>query len=75
MRWPKSTVPAGKRWIPKGMQVEYVGKATSDIVCVAQTDPSDWESGPEVPVRVRATRDDGSVVVQGVIDLWVTDRR
>ncbi len=71
----EATVPAGKRWIPKGMQVEYVGKATSDIVCFAETEPADWEHGPDVPVRVSATRDDGSVVVQGVIDLWVTDRR
>jgi acyl-coenzyme A thioesterase PaaI-like protein len=71
----EATVPAGKRWIPKGMRVEYVGKATSDIVCVAETEPADWERGPDVPVRVSATRDDGSVVVSGVIDLWVTDRR
>ncbi len=71
----EATVPVGKRWIPKGMRVEYVGKATSDIVCVAQTDPADWESGPDVPVRISAARDDGSVVVQGVIDLWVTERR
>jgi acyl-coenzyme A thioesterase PaaI-like protein len=71
----EATVPAGKRWIPKGMRVEYAGKATSDIVCVAETEPADWERGPDVPVRVSATRDDGSVVVSGVIDLWVTDRR
>jgi acyl-coenzyme A thioesterase PaaI-like protein len=71
----ETTVPAGKRWIPKGMRVEYVGKATSDIVCVAETEPADWGRGPDVPVRVSATRDDGSVVVSGVIDLWVTDRR
>lgn len=71
----EATVPVGKRWIPKGMRVEYVGKATSDIVCVAETEPADWEHGPDVPVRVSATRDDGSVVVSGVIDLWVTDRR
>jgi acyl-coenzyme A thioesterase PaaI-like protein len=71
----EATVPAGKRWIPKGMRVEYVGKATSDIVCVAETEPAEWARGPDVPVRVRATRDDGSVVVSGVIDLWVTERR
>jgi acyl-coenzyme A thioesterase PaaI-like protein len=71
----EATVPTGNRWIPKGMRVEYLGKATSDIVCVAETEPADWERGPDVPVRVSATRDDGSLVVTGVIDLWVTDRR
>jgi acyl-coenzyme A thioesterase PaaI-like protein len=71
----EATVPAGKRWIPKGMRVDYVGKARSDVVCVAETEPADWERGPDVPVRVSATRDDGILVVTGVIDLWVTDRR
>jgi acyl-coenzyme A thioesterase PaaI-like protein len=70
----EATVPPGKRWLPKGMEVEYVAKASSDITCVAETEPSDWESGPDVPVRVTATRDDGTAVVRGTIHLWVTDR-
>jgi hypothetical protein len=27
-----------------------------------------------VPVRVRGVREDGTVVVQGVIKLWVTEK-
>jgi len=27
-----------------------------------------------VPVRVHGVRDDGTVVIEGVIRLWVTDR-
>ncbi|MGH3383713.1 MAG: hotdog fold domain-containing protein [Nocardioidaceae bacterium] len=69
----EATIPAGKRWLPKGMQVEYVAKATSDISCVAETTEADW-AGPDVPVTVTATRDDGTVVVRGVIQLWVTDK-
>ena len=53
----------------------YTAKATSDITCVAETDPTAWTSGdPDVPVRVTATRDDGTVVVSGAIRLWVTDK-
>lgn len=70
----EATVPAGKRWLPKGMEVEYVGKASSDITCVAQTTEADWAGAPDVSVSVTATRDDSSVVVRGVIHLWVTDR-
>ena len=71
----EATIPADKRWIPKGMEVSYTAKATSDIVCVAETDPEQWVSGdPDLPVRVRGTRDDGTVVVEGVIRLWVTPR-
>lgn len=77
----EATIPPDKRWIPKGMEVAYTAKATSDIRCVAETDPEQWseaalpEPGGEVPVRVHGVRDDGSIVIEGVIRLWVTPRR
>jgi acyl-coenzyme A thioesterase PaaI-like protein len=71
----EATVPRDKRWIPKGMEVSYTAKATSDITCVAETDPEQWTGDdPDVPVRVRGVRADGTVVVQGVIKLWVTEK-
>lgn len=70
----EATVPPGRRWIPKGMEVSYPAKADSDITCVAETDPAAWTGDdPDVPVRVRAVREDGTVVVEGVIRLWVTE--
>ena len=69
------SIPPHKRWIPKGMEVSYTAKATSDITCVAETDHAQWTGDdPDVPVRVRGVRDDGTVVVEGVIRLWVTER-
>jgi acyl-coenzyme A thioesterase PaaI-like protein len=71
----EATVPAHKRWIPKGMEVDYTAKATSDITCIAETDPDAWTGDdPDVPVRVRGVREDGTVVVDGVIRLWVTEK-
>ena len=71
----EATVPSHKRWIPKGMEVSYTAKATSDITCIAETDPEQWTGeDPDVPVRVRGMRDDGTVVVEGMIRLWVTDK-
>lgn len=72
----EASVPADRRWIPKGMEVAYTARATSDITCVAETDPEQWTSHePDLPVRVRGVRDDGTVVIEGVIRLWVTPRR
>jgi acyl-coenzyme A thioesterase PaaI-like protein len=71
----EATVPSGKRWLPKGMEVAYLAKSTSDLTCSAETDPGDWATGPDVPVRVKATRTDGTVVVEGTIHLWVTDKK
>ncbi|WP_112237983.1 hotdog fold domain-containing protein [Kribbella monticola] len=71
----EATVPPGKRWLPKGMEVAYLAKSTSDLTCSAETDPAAWSAGPDVPVRVKAVRTDGTVVVEGTINLWVTDRK
>lgn len=72
----EATIPADKRWIPKGMEVAYTAKASGDITCVAETDAAQWTSDePDLPVRVRGVRADGTVVVEGEIRLWVTPRK
>jgi acyl-coenzyme A thioesterase PaaI-like protein len=75
----EATIPADRRWIPKGMDVAYTAKATSDITCTAETDPEQWTAdlgeGYDLPVRVRGTRDDGTVVIEGTINLWVSPKR
>ena len=43
----EATIPEDKRWIPKGMEVAYTAKATSDITCIAETDAEQWTSAPE----------------------------
>ena len=71
----EATIASHKRWIPKGMEVAYTAKADSDVTCVAETDPARWTSDdPDLPVRVRGTRADGTVVIEGTIRLWVTER-
>ncbi|WP_243056554.1 hotdog fold domain-containing protein [Nocardioides sp. SR21] len=70
------TIPADKRWIPKGMDVSYTAKASGDVTCVAETDAAQWTADePDLPVRVRGELADGTVVIEGIIRLWVTPRR
>jgi hypothetical protein len=58
----EATIAPGKRWIPKGLEVAYTAKADADITCTAGTDPAQWTSGdPDLPVRVRGVRRDGTV--------------
>ncbi|GAA1438815.1 hotdog fold domain-containing protein [Mycobacterium cookii] len=75
----ESSIPRGQRWIPQGMEVTYTARASSDITCIAETDPEQWLAdageGYHLPVRVRGVRTDGTVVVEGEIRLWVTARR
>lgn len=70
----EATVPPQYRWLPQAMEVQYVAKSTSDLVCTARTTEADWAAAPDVPVAVEAVRDDGTVVVRGTIRLWVTPR-
>jgi acyl-coenzyme A thioesterase PaaI-like protein len=77
----EASIPSDKRWIPKGMEVSYTAKATTDITCIAETDSGQWtgdtlpDQGGEVPVRVRGVRKDGTVVIEGTIRLWVTPKK
>jgi acyl-coenzyme A thioesterase PaaI-like protein len=71
----EATIPEHLRWIPKGMELEYLAMATTTVLATADTDPSDWERTGEVPVRVQATRADGTVVVRGTIRLHVSERK
>jgi len=45
----------------------------------AETDPAQWTAdlgeGHDLPVRVSGTRDDGTVVIEGTINLWISPKR
>ena len=48
------SIPAGARWIPKGMTVAYLAKAKTDVKAVADGSQVDWTTAgdKEVPVEV-----------------------
>jgi len=69
----EATIPKHLRWIPKGMQVNYTAKATSNIRATAETNPDDWKPG-DLPVTVKACREDGTVVVEGSIMLYISEK-
>ncbi|WP_435199022.1 hotdog fold domain-containing protein [Janibacter sp. GS2] len=69
----EATCPQDRRWLPRGLQVSYLAKSTTDLLCVAETDPQQWAETPgDVEIRVRAVRTDGVVAVEGVIPVYVS---
>ena len=56
------SIPAGARWIPKGMTVEYLAKAKTAIHAIADGSQIDWGSAGDkiVPVDIF---DEGGVKV------------
>ena len=55
------SIPAGCRWIPKGMTVEYLAKADGDIRAVADGSEVDWNAVGDVKVPVLAYVGDKAV--------------
>ncbi len=71
----EATVPTSHRWIPKGMTVQYLAKATTSLRAVAEFTPPDFDAiseGVEVVVPVAVTDRVGNEVVHADITCWVT---
>ena len=53
--------------------------ASPDITCVAETDPEQWTAdlgaGYDLAVRVKGVRDDGTTVIEGSINLWISPKK
>jgi acyl-coenzyme A thioesterase PaaI-like protein len=73
----EATLPAGLRWIPKGMTVEYLSKATGSMRAVATPDAAlvASETGHEWPVVVLVTDQAGKAVFRARIAMWVSLRK
>jgi acyl-coenzyme A thioesterase PaaI-like protein len=56
------SIPKGTRWIPSGMTVSYVKKATTDLVAVANGDKVDWSTHGDIVVPVVVTDTQNNVV-------------
>lgn len=69
------TVPSGYRWIPKGMTVEYISKAETDLQAVAKFDPIPTFAGAaDMPVTVTVTDTGSKLVFRAVITMWVSPK-
>lgn len=69
------SIPATHRWIPKGMTVEYLRKAETDLVAVAtplgQAVP---DAAGEYPVQVEVRDAAGTPVFRARITMWVSPK-
>ncbi|MBN8739804.1 MAG: DUF4442 domain-containing protein [Lysobacterales bacterium 69-70] len=71
-----ATIPAGMRWIPKGMTVRYLKKATGTLIATALVpaiaDPTQAQD-LHAKVEVRDARND--VVFDADITMWVSPKK
>jgi len=69
------SIPESMRWLPKGMAVEYLKKAETDVEATATLPPVDAGAAREVPATVEVRDREGTVVCRAVITMWVSPRR
>ncbi|VVN46589.1 hypothetical protein PS619_05826 [Pseudomonas fluorescens] len=65
------SIPAGARWIPKGMTVEYLTKAKTDVTAVASGEGVDWQSEGDKIVTVEIHDTEGKHVFTARITMNV----
>ena len=71
-----ATVPATHRWIPKGMTVEYLKKADTDLRAVGTPlGELDLTKPSEFPAQVEVFNTHGERVFRARIAMWITPKK
>ena len=69
------TLPPTMRWIPRGMTIEYLKPAQSDVTATARLDRNEWSGAQNVGVPVTVVDSQGVEVVRAVITMYVSPRK
>jgi acyl-coenzyme A thioesterase PaaI-like protein len=71
----EASIPKSMRWLPKGMTVEYIAKAETDIRAECRLPAIDEGRAQDVPVEVSITNTGGKLVCRAVITMYVSPRK
>jgi acyl-coenzyme A thioesterase PaaI-like protein len=69
------TIPVGMRWIPRGMTIEYLAKAETDVTATARLEKTEWAGAENISVPVSVHDAGGKEVVRAVISMYVSPRK
>jgi acyl-coenzyme A thioesterase PaaI-like protein len=69
------TLPPNMSWHSRGMTIEYLRPAESDVTATARLDKTDWGEAQNVAVPVSAVDRNGREVVRAVITIRVEPKK
>lgn len=72
------SLPEGVRWIPKGMTVEYLALAKTDLRGVCNIDLEElknWDFSKDYPAAVHVSDTSGKIVMQGTINMHLSGKK
>lgn len=72
----EASLPTSMRWIPKGMEVEYLAKANGRMHAEARPAVAavHADNGYELPIEVRITDPAGTEVMRARVRMWATPK-
>ena len=74
----EATLPSHLRWIPRGMQVNYIAKATGTLTATSEIDPDTFFKLDKYPGNVKVpvivTNDEGKEVVTADVELYISEK-
>ena len=72
----EASLPTSMRWIPKGMEVEYVAKANGRMRAEARpaVPAVHADAGYELPISVSVSDPGGTEVLRATIRMWATPK-
>lgn len=70
----EASLPRGLRWIPKGMKVEYLQKATSDLKCSCNLDVNSLKPGSNF-IDVGVFDQENVKVLSASIEMYVSEKK
>lgn len=71
----EASLSKNMRWLPKGMTVQYLKKAETDVVAFCRADDLDDGAAREVVVSVDIKDKNGDIVTHAKINMWVSPQK
>lgn len=63
------------RWIPRGLSIEYLAKATTDVTAVCAIDEHDWRTRQDVLLTVTCHDAEETIVARATIPMYVSPKQ
>jgi hypothetical protein len=71
----EATLPPSMRWIPKGMTVEYLKIARTDLKAVCEISTEGLDNPQELPMTVHVTDTSEAEVFRAVITMYISKKK
>jgi acyl-coenzyme A thioesterase PaaI-like protein len=71
----EATVPKSMRWIPKGMTVEYLKIARTDLNAVCEISTEGLDHPQDLPMTIHVTDSSGEAVFRAVITMYISEKK